>query len=97
MPPADSVPEFETRPGFYKIDDRVCSILAAAWPIVAPTINRSIKELSTGFSSCQLVNASGRIAKPIIKLELAHFQLCSEAISIGTMPNRAGTASSKRR
>ena len=48
MPPADSVPEFETRRTFYKIDNRVCSILAAIWPIIAPTIDRSIKEVIDG-------------------------------------------------
>src|SRR5262249_48476748 len=48
MPPADSVPEFETRRTFYKIDNRVCSILAAIWPIIAPTIDRSIEEVIDG-------------------------------------------------
>ena len=48
MPPVDSVPEFETRRSFYKIDSRVLSILAAAWPIIAPTIDQSIKEVIDG-------------------------------------------------
>src|SRR4029077_618346 len=48
MPPADSVPEFETRRTFYKIDNRVCAILAAVWPIIAPTIDRSINEVIDG-------------------------------------------------
>jgi hypothetical protein len=74
MPPADLVPEFETRRAFYKIDNRVCSILAAAWPIIAPTIDRSIKEVVEGLLDLPIGERVAPNRDPIIKLELAHFQ-----------------------
>ena len=74
MPPADSVPEFETRRTFYKIDNRVCSILAAVWPIIAPTIDRSIKEVIDGVLELPIGERVAPHRESITKLELAHFQ-----------------------
>ena len=74
MPPADSVPEFETRRTFYKIDNRVCSILAAMWPIIAPTIDRSIKEVIDGVLELPIGERVAPHRESITKLELAHFQ-----------------------
>ena len=74
MPPADSVPEFETRRTFYKIDKRVCSILAAVWPIIAPTINRSIEEVIDGVLELPIGVRVAPHRESITKLELAHFQ-----------------------
>ena len=75
MAPTDSVPEFEARRSFYKIDDRVRSILAATWPTIAPTISAAIDNVVEGI--IRLPNI-GKVAAPhresIIKLELAHFQ-----------------------
>jgi methyl-accepting chemotaxis protein len=74
MPPADSVPEFETRRTFYKIDNRVCSILAAVWPIIAPTIDRSIKEVIDGVLELPIGERVAPHRESITKLELAHFR-----------------------
>jgi hypothetical protein len=74
MPPANSVPEFETRRTFYKIDNRVCSILAAVWPIIAPTINRSIEEVIDGVLELPIGVRVAPHRESITKLELAHFQ-----------------------
>ena len=75
MAPTDSVPEFETRRSFYKIDDRVRSVLAATWPIIAPTISAAIDDVIEGIIG--LPNIGKRVAQhreSITKLELAHFQ-----------------------
>jgi methyl-accepting chemotaxis protein len=74
MPPVDSVPEFETRRSFYKIDNRVRSILAAAWPIIAPTIDQSIKEVIDGVLELPIGKRVAPHRESITKLELAHFQ-----------------------
>jgi methyl-accepting chemotaxis protein len=75
MAPTDSVPEFEARRSFYKIDERVCSVLALTWPTIAPTISVAIDDVVEGIISLPNI---GKVAAPhrdsIIKLELAHFQ-----------------------
>jgi len=74
MPPAGTIPEFETRRAFYRIDNRVCSVLAAAWPIVAPTIDRSINEVIEGVLELPIGERVAPHRESIIGLELAHFQ-----------------------
>jgi methyl-accepting chemotaxis protein len=74
MPPVDSVPEFETRRSFYKIDNHVRSILAAAWPIIAPTIDQSIKEVIDGVLELPIGKRVAPHRESITRLELAHFQ-----------------------
>jgi hypothetical protein len=75
MAPTDSVPEFEARRSFYKIDDRVRSVLAGTWPIIAPTIGAAIDDVVEGIQGLPYI---GKVAAQhrdsIIKLELAHFQ-----------------------
>ena len=75
MAPSDSVPEFEARRVFYKIDDRVLSVLAATWPIIAPNIGRAIDGVIEGLLELPYI---GPVVAPhrdsITKLEVAHFQ-----------------------
>jgi len=74
MRPTDLVPEFDTRRAFYKIDNRVCSVLAATWPIIAPTIDRSINEVIDGVLDLPIGERVAPHRESITKLELAHFQ-----------------------
>src|SRR5262249_9307261 len=59
---------------FYKIDNRVCSILAAVWPIIAPTIDRSIEEVIDGVLELPIGDRVAPHRESVAKLELAHFQ-----------------------
>jgi methyl-accepting chemotaxis protein len=75
MAPTDFVPDFDARRSFYKIDDRVCSALAAIWPVIAPPIGAAIDDVVEGILRMPRI---GPLAAPhreaIITLELAHFQ-----------------------
>jgi len=72
---ATAVPEFEARRSFYRIDDRVRSVLAATWPVIAPNIGRAIEDVVEGILQLPYI---GPTAAPhrelIIKLEVAHFR-----------------------
>jgi len=73
--PTAPVPEFESRLSFYKIDDRVRSVLAATWPLIAPDIARAINDVIDGLLT--LPHVGPRIAphtELVKRLEAAHFQ-----------------------
>jgi methyl-accepting chemotaxis protein len=75
MAPTDSVPDFETRRSFYQIDDRVRSVLAATWPMIAPTIARAIDEVVDGIIRHTSVGPTvARHRESVVSLEAAHFK-----------------------
>ena len=41
----DAIPGFEARLALFKIDDGACAVIARAWPLVAPHLDRAIDEL----------------------------------------------------
>jgi methyl-accepting chemotaxis protein len=75
MMATESVPEFEARRAFYKIDDRVRSMLAVTWPIIAPNIGRAIDEVVEGILKLPHIGTVVALHRDSITgLEVAHFQ-----------------------
>ena len=75
MTPTAPVPEFELRRSFYKIDDRVQSVLAATWPLIAPNVAPAINDVIDGILTLPHIGPLIRPHTDLIKrLEAAHFQ-----------------------
>ena len=75
MTPTESVPSFQARLSLYKIDDRVRSVMAETWPIIAPTLERAIDGIVAAVADLPNIGATvARNRETIKKLELAHFQ-----------------------
>ncbi len=75
MTPTAPVPEFELRRSFYKIDDRVQSVLATTWPLIAPNIAPAINDVIDGILTLPHIGPLIRPHTDLIKrLEAAHFQ-----------------------
>jgi len=75
MAPSASVPEFEDRRSFYRIDDRTCAVLAETWPLIAPCISRAIEEVIDGILQLPYLGPIVAAHRDLIqKLEEAHFQ-----------------------
>jgi methyl-accepting chemotaxis protein len=75
MDPIESVPAFEARMAMHRIDDRVRSILAETWPLLAPHLERTIDGVLTAVIELPAIGKVAARNKEIIKrLEVAHFQ-----------------------
>ena len=75
MAPTDFVPSFQARLALYRIDERTRSLLAAAWPSIAPDIARVIDEVVEALIRLPNIAKTVPPNKELIKkLEVAHFQ-----------------------
>jgi hypothetical protein len=80
-----TIPGFRDRLALYGIDDRSRSLVAEAWPAIAPGLERAIHEIIQAVSG--LPRVGGVVAdnrEMIKKLEVAHFQ----ALLQGTLDER---------
>jgi len=75
MTPNEAVPAFESRLALYKIDDRVRSVIAETWPLIAPTLEGAIDEIIVAVKGLPNIGAAVLANQDTIKkLELAHFE-----------------------
>jgi methyl-accepting chemotaxis protein len=77
----DAIPGFEARLALFKIDDGACAVIARAWPLVAPHLDRAIDELIDAIAALPPIGSIVTAAKTVrehrdtIKgLEVAHFK-----------------------
>src|SRR5256885_17208820 len=79
MASTETIPGFRDRLTLYGIDDRTRSLVAEAWPVIAPGLERAIHEIIQAVSG--LPRVGGAVAdhrETIKKLELADFQALLE-------------------
>jgi hypothetical protein len=81
MTTTDVIPGFEARLALFKIDDTARAVIATAWPVVAPHLDRAIDELVDAIAELppigSIVNAAKTVREhrsEIKDLELAHFK-----------------------
>lgn len=74
MAPIDSVHAFEARLALYSIDDRIRSLVAETWPIVAPDLEPAIDEILTAVRALPRIGDVVAENRELLKvLEVAHF------------------------
>ena len=75
MASTETIPGFRDRLALYGIDDRTRSLLAAAWPAIAPGLERAIHEILQAVSGLPRVGDAVAGNRDMVKeLEVAHFQ-----------------------
>ena len=75
MASTETIPGFRDRLALYGIDDRTRSLLAAAWPAIAPGLERAIHEILEAVSGLPRVGGAVAGNRDMVKeLEVAHFQ-----------------------
>jgi methyl-accepting chemotaxis protein len=85
MASTETIPGFRDRLALYGIDDRTGSLVAEAWPAIAPGLERAIHEIIQAVGGLPRVGAVVADNREMIKkLEVAHFQ----ALLQGTLDER---------
>ena len=75
MASTETIPGFRDRLALYGIDDRTRSLLAEAWPAIAPGLERAIHEILQAVSGLPRVGGVVAGNRDMVKeLEVAHFQ-----------------------
>ena len=75
MASTETIPGFRDRLALYGIDDRTRSLLAEAWPAIAPGLERAIHEILQAVSGLPRVGDAVAGNRDMVKeLEVAHFQ-----------------------
>jgi methyl-accepting chemotaxis protein len=75
MPATDALPAFEARRALYRLDERAQTMLAAAWPVIAPNLEQAIDEMLSAVTQLPNITKAVTENKELIKrLELAHFR-----------------------
>jgi methyl-accepting chemotaxis protein len=81
MASTESVPAFESRLALFEIDDRVRSVVAETWPVIAPSLDRAIDKVLEAMSKLPNLGKVVDVAKIITqnresikKPEMAHFR-----------------------
>lgn len=81
MTTTDIIPGFEARLALFKIDDSARAVIAMAWPVVGPHLDRAIDQLVDAIAELppigSIVNAAKTVREhrsEIKDLELAHFK-----------------------
>src|SRR5439155_685391 len=74
MASTETIPGFRDRLALYGIDDRTRSLLAEAWPAIAPGLERAIHEILEAVSGLPRVGGAVAGNRDMVKeLEVAHF------------------------
>jgi len=75
MATPEIVQAFEARLALYSVDDRVRSIVADTWPLLAPHLDRAIDEIIAAARGLPNIGKSVAQNEELVKrLEVAHFQ-----------------------
>ncbi len=75
MDPIEPIPVFDARLAMHRIDDRVRSVLAETWPLLAPHLERTIDDVVVAITALPNIGKVVAQHKELIKsLEVEHFR-----------------------
>ena len=66
----DAIPGFEARLGLFEIDDGACAVIARAWPLVGPHLDRAIDELIDAIAALPPIGTSSPRQRPSVSTEI---------------------------